>query len=168
MKVTTVIGSIVVFGVLTYCALLHSEQVLKATQMNIQCNLIWELLLYKFQVGYNAVEATKIICCTNCEVPVDHNTVTRWFKKFCSDCKNLENQTMLGQPKTIDLRLCSKRWREIQQVTLGEYQVSLASYSTVWFVTFQTLAKEQLNCALCYLNFIKLLTHPSFKSNKGF
>ncbi len=36
------VGSIVVVGVLTRCALLHSMCDLKAAQMNVHCGLIWE------------------------------------------------------------------------------------------------------------------------------
>ena len=64
------IGSIVVDDVLTYCALFHSVCDLKDTQMNVQYNLIWELILYGF-------------CCEKHEGTVDHSTVTRWLKKFC-------------------------------------------------------------------------------------
>ena len=48
----------------------------------------------------NAVEATKNICCMKGEGTVDRNTVTRRFKKFCSGCKNLDNQARSSWPKT--------------------------------------------------------------------
>ena len=44
---------------------------LKATQMNMQYSLIWELMLYEFELNYNAVEATKSICCVKGEDAVD-------------------------------------------------------------------------------------------------
>ena len=40
--------SVVSFDALTHCALLHSMCDLKAAQMNMKCNLIMELRLYKF------------------------------------------------------------------------------------------------------------------------
>ena len=58
-KVLAVVGSIMVIDVLSNCALLHTMCDLKATQMNIQCSLIKNLMLYKFESGYNATEATK-------------------------------------------------------------------------------------------------------------
>ena len=62
------------------------------------CNsLIQELVLYKFEMGHNVAEAIKIICCTNGE-----RTVTRWFKKFCLGCKNLNDPVKLDKPKTVD------------------------------------------------------------------
>ena len=58
---------------------------------------------YALQVeqGHNAMEVTKNICCTKGEDVVDHCTVSRWFKKFYSGCKNLNNQTTSGTPKTM-------------------------------------------------------------------
>ena len=35
---------------------------LKAAQIDMQCRLIWEFMLYKFELSYNTSEATKIIC----------------------------------------------------------------------------------------------------------
>ena len=65
---------------------------LKAAQMNIQCSLIWEHVFYEFQLGHNAVEATKNLYCVETEGIFDHSTVTRWFRKFYSGCKNLDDQ----------------------------------------------------------------------------
>ena len=53
---------IMIVGVLIH-ALLHSICYMKATQMNVQCSRIWELTLYKLEMGHNALEATKNICC---------------------------------------------------------------------------------------------------------
>ena len=78
----SVVGSIVVVGVLKHFALLHSMQDLKATQINIQCCLIQELILYKFVLGHNTTEAIKNICCAKSEVTVTLSSVTRWFKNF--------------------------------------------------------------------------------------
>ena len=44
--------------------LLHSVCNLKAIEMNIQASLIQELLLFGFEVGHNAEEATKNIFAT--------------------------------------------------------------------------------------------------------
>ena len=48
MEVPIVVHSIMVVGVLTCCALVHAVYVLKAAQMNEQCNLIQDFMLYKF------------------------------------------------------------------------------------------------------------------------
>ena len=42
------IGSFVVVGTLTCCALAHFVYDLQAAQMNVQHRLIWELMLYGF------------------------------------------------------------------------------------------------------------------------
>ena len=57
-------------------------------------------MLYKFELGHNAMEATKNICVKG-EDAVDH-TVTKWFKKFCSGCKNLNDLSRPGRPKTMN------------------------------------------------------------------
>ena len=37
---------------------------------------------------------------------IDHSIITKRFKKFCrSDCKNLENQSWPGSPKTVDSKV---------------------------------------------------------------
>ena len=74
---------------------------LKAAQMNVQHSLIRKLMLYEFEPGHNATEATKNICFAKGEGAVDHNTVTRWFKKFRSGCKNLDDQARSGMPKNM-------------------------------------------------------------------
>ena len=98
----TVVNGIMVVGVLTCCALLHSVCDLKAIQMNQQYRLNQEL--YKFNMSHNATEMTKNICCVKGEVAVDYNTETRWFKKFCIGCKNLGNQAKSGRLKTMASR----------------------------------------------------------------
>ena len=61
--VQAVIGSIMVVSIVTH-ALLHCVCDLKAAQMNLQCSLMHELMLYKFKMGQ---EATKNICCMKSE-----------------------------------------------------------------------------------------------------
>ena len=70
-KVSGVVDSIVVVGVLTY-ALLHFMCDLKAAQLKVQCSLMKELMLYEFELSHDAVESTKNICCIKYEDAVDH------------------------------------------------------------------------------------------------
>ena len=88
-----VVSSIVVVGAQTRYALLHSVWDLKAAQINVQCWLIQELLLYEFEVSHNADEAIKNICYVNGEGAVDH--MIRWFKKYFSGYKNIDGQVGL-------------------------------------------------------------------------
>ena len=55
------VGSMVVVGALTRCALLHSVSDLKAAQMNMHRYLIREIKLYEFELGHNTTETTKNI-----------------------------------------------------------------------------------------------------------
>ena len=106
-KLPAVVGSIIVNGALTRCALLHPKCDLKDTQMNVKSRVIQELLLYMFQLGHNAAEATKTFSYAK-EGTVDHSIVTRWFKKFRLGRKNLDNQTRPGRPKTVDSKTVLK------------------------------------------------------------
>ena len=76
------VGSIVVVGVLTRRALLHTVCDLKAAQMNVQHNLIRKLMTYKFELGHDIEEASKNIRCAEGESAVDNSTATRPQKKF--------------------------------------------------------------------------------------
>ena len=55
----------------------------------------WAVTLYEFELGHNAMEATKIICCVTGEGGVDHSSVIGEFKKFCLGCKKFDNQVGL-------------------------------------------------------------------------
>ena len=59
-------------------------------------------MLYEFQLAQNAVEVTKNICYMKGKSTVNHSTVTRWFKKFHSSCKNLDDQARSGRAKNLD------------------------------------------------------------------
>ena len=57
-------------------------------------------MLYDFELGYNVTEVMKNICVKG-EGTIDHSTITRGFKKFCSACKDLKTKTKLSRPKTM-------------------------------------------------------------------
>ena len=59
--VLVVFGCVVVVGMLTRGALIHSVFVLKAVWMRVEHSLIQELL-YEFELDHNTTEATKNIC----------------------------------------------------------------------------------------------------------
>ena len=81
---------------------------LKAAQMNMQQSLIWELMLFKFELGHNAKEATKNICYAKGEGTADQSTVNREFKKFHSVCQILDDQVRSGRSKTMDSKTMLK------------------------------------------------------------
>ena len=113
-------------------------------------SLIWELMLYEFKLGHDTVETIKNICCKKNEGAVNHRKLTRWFKKFCSGCKNLNKQARSNRPKTMDSEDVFQAV-ETNLVTLGEYQVSSVSHSPVWFITFTTSAKVSRVAKLCLM-----------------
>ena len=83
-------------------------------------------MLYVFEHGYDVVKVTKNICCANDEDTVDHITVNRWSKKFCSGRKNLDDQAKTGASKTELQAITANAKR-----TLGEYQISVISRSSM-------------------------------------
>ena len=63
-------------------------------------------MLYKFKLEHNTAEETKNICGMKGEDAIDHSTVvTRWFKKFCSGCKNLDNQVRTDRFKSMNSKV---------------------------------------------------------------
>ena len=72
--------------------------------MNMQYSLIQKLMIYGFQPGHNAMETIKNICCVKVEGPVNHTTLTKWSKKFHSDCNNLNDQTRSNRFETLDFK----------------------------------------------------------------
>ena len=88
------VGSIILDGTLSCCDL-------KATQINMQCSPIQKLMLYKYKLAHNATETTKNICCSKI---LDLSTITRWFNKFHSSCKNLNDQARSSRPRIIDFK----------------------------------------------------------------
>ena len=137
---------------LTHCAFLYSRCDFKAAQMNVQCSLIiiQELMLNKFTMGHNTMEANeKRLLCKRWG-PFDHSSITRCFKKFCSGCKNLDYQTRSDKSKTVDSKVMPHNIEtDLWQVALGEYQVSLTSHNPVWFITFIDLAEASRTAELC-------------------
>ena len=51
----------------------------------------------EFELGHNTAEAIKNISCMKSE-----NAVIRWFKKFRSSCKNVDDQAWSGRHKSVD------------------------------------------------------------------
>ena len=60
-NVPNVVGSPVVVYIPTHCTLLHSMYDLEDTQMNMNITLIQKLMIYKFELSHNTMEATKNI-----------------------------------------------------------------------------------------------------------
>ena len=84
-----VVGCILVFGLLTCCALLYSMRDLKVAQIAAQWSLIWEFMPYNFEPGHNIKEVTKNIYCAKGKDAFDHSPITWLFMRFRTSCKNL-------------------------------------------------------------------------------
>ena len=135
---------------------------LKATQMNEQCSLIWELTLYEFKLGINAMEETKIIYCVKGEGAVNYIIGSRCFEKFRLDCKKLNDQVKSGKPKTVDFQGHDSSNRgKLTEEYLASIRQTQHLTVQFWFITSQSQQKhpEVSKCAPCYQNIAKLLTH---------
>ena len=77
-------------------------------QMNMQCSLIQELMVYEIRRCHNAIETSKDIYCAKEEGTVDYSTKTKWFKKSHLGCKNLNDQAKSSRPKTMDSEAVSQ------------------------------------------------------------
>ena len=119
---------------------------LKTTQMNVQCSLIRELMIYEIELGHNVTKATKNICCMKDEGAVDHSTVNRWFKKFCLGCKKIDDRAKSVRSKNVD---SEPLLRQIRWVALREYQANSVSHGPVRFVTYMISAKASGAAELC-------------------
>ena len=142
-----------VVGVLACYALLCFTCDLKATWTNVLCSLIWQFMLYEFELVHNDVEPIKTICWVKGKGTVDHSTVTRWFKKFCSDYKNLNNQERSGRLKSMALDTLFQA-REARRLTLcskpekrGAWRFVPSQRSTAPDALFQ--AREARRLTLC-------------------
>lgn len=65
-------------------------------------NQIRSLLLYEFQLGHGATEATKNVCAALGEGVVNLRTTQNWFAKFRSGDLGIEDQPRSGRPREID------------------------------------------------------------------
>ena len=120
-------------------------------------------MLYEFKKGHNTVEDTKNICCAKGEGIVDHSPLTRWFKKFCLGFKNLDNKTKSGSPKTMDSKTV------LQDIKANPAKsIKLAQHLTVQSGSSPSQPWQKhlklMNCATCYKNIAKFLTHPNILS----
>nr|XP_032512985.1 histone-lysine N-methyltransferase SETMAR-like [Danaus plexippus plexippus] len=80
--------------------------------MAVSNAIIRACLLYKFKLGSKAAEACRKICIAFGESAVAERTSQKWFKKFVSGIKSLEDEPHSGVPSTIknkDIKLPIKQ-----------------------------------------------------------
>ena len=99
--------------------------------MSVQRSLIRNLYFTSLNLAIIVSKQTKNICWAESEDAVNHSTVTRWFKIFCSACKNLNDQVRASRPKTVDseavLRAMEANSVSSIQRVLGELDISPSS-----------------------------------------
>ena len=107
------------------------------------------------------METIENICCTKDEGTIDHSTVTKWFKEFCSVCMNLDDQARSAKPKTVDFEaietnLESSTWR-----VSGDLGISQSNVVGLLL----DLNKSIQSCLIvpCYQNIPKLWTRPCIR-----
>ena len=68
----------------------------------MQCDLIQELMFYKFEPSHKSVDVTKRhLLCKN-KGAVDITTITRSVEKLREDCKKPDNQAMSRRVNIVD------------------------------------------------------------------
>ena len=150
--VQAVVDCIVVVGVLTCCALFQSVWDFKVTQMNMkQSNSGTYALWVQTELCYCG--SNQKICCAKGKSTVNYSTVTRWFMKFHSGFKNLNDQA-----KNHGYRGCAWNHRN----KLGKYQVSLSFHNTATVITFMTSLKafEAAEFCLTLAKYCKTFDSP--------
>ena len=137
------------FCIASLCVLFESSTDERATY------LIRELVLYEFELVYNAAEVAKNICCVKSRAEIDQRWVTKWFKKFHSCCKNRNDQAMLGWFKIMNSEVLLKAI--VANPSTSTHRVS-NKLSFSQFITFTTNSKassaSNLSFTLtkCHLN----------------
>ena len=116
----------------------HSMCDLKDALMNMQCILIWELIICESKCQRNN---QKFLLCESWRQSWSQYS-KQVVQEGCIGCKNLDNQARSGRPKT------APRHRNKS----NEYEVSLTYDSLVWFITLliaSTAAKLYLITKIC-------------------
>ena len=128
---------------------------LKVMQINVQCSLIWEFMLYEFKLSHNTMEASNQkyflyeswkyswLQYNNLKVEeISHGLQELWQVRPKNDSKT--------GFQTIETNLSSSTWVQHLTVQYGTHCHDLGK-------------KHQLllNCVSHYQNIAKLLTHPS-------
>ena len=132
---------------------------LNTAEINVHYDLNRLLVLYEFEVGNNASEATKTICCLKGEVLVDHSTVIRWLKKFHLVCNELDNQAKSSRTIIINseavpraLKVTPERIKWTQNFTAQCRSLSTWSQQrkprTYWIMPHVTKIMQNFNSLL--------------------
>lgn len=61
-------------------------------------------LLYEYQQGHTAADATRNICACVAQDAVSHSTAKYWFQRFREGDFSLEDRARSGRPSTLDIQ----------------------------------------------------------------
>ena len=95
---------------------------------------------------------------------VAHSTAIRWFKKFRSGCKNVDDQLRLGWLKSVD---SDPVLQDLGKIPVSSTQWIPGELGILQFSVVCNLLDpgksicNYRNCAWRLQNIVKLLTHPS-------
>ena len=95
--------------------------------MNMQCSVIWKLMIYNFEVSHHTVESTKTIFYAKVEGAVDHCTVTRRLRKFYLGLKNLNSHARSCAPGSVDSEAVEVKPASSNQISSDELNISQLS-----------------------------------------
>ena len=129
----------------------------------MQHSLIQRLMLYESELNYDTMEAIKNIYCAKSKGAVDHSRITKWFKKFCSHCKNLDDQVRSGRPTTVDSEVMLQVIEaNPTDSTEREYQANLAYHiqDGLLHSCLRQKHPELLNCNLILSKYCKIFYSP--------
>ena len=131
------------------CALLHSMFDFNTVLMNMHLSLIEGLKAFTCSSWVKMQKQPKVFVVQKVKVQLIFSTVTRWFKKFWSSCKNLAHHQCKVNLKPWILMPFSTLYRQIQWVAFKESLANLTSHCSVLFVTFTTSAKASRTVKFC-------------------
>lgn len=75
---------------------------LSAPRMNDLKVHVRHCLLYEYQQGHTAADATRNICACVAQDAVSHSTAKYWFQRFREGDFSLEDRARSGRPSTLD------------------------------------------------------------------
>src|SRR5690242_14350572 len=98
-------------------------------------------MLYEFQLGHTAAEATTNIRKALGEEAISKRTCRCWFEKFCSGNISLTDEERSGRPETLDSEALLKSIEENPHQSSQEL-AELAAISQLLYNIFMKLAKS--------------------------